>query len=44
MKLAVFGTTDRGIGLSITAGEAARFPLAQATSAELVQSTPSISN
>jgi uncharacterized protein YbjT (DUF2867 family) len=34
----------RGIGLSITAASAARFLLDQATSAELVPSTPSISN
>lgn len=34
----------RGIGLSITAASAARFLLDQATSAELVHSTPSISN
>lgn len=34
----------RGIGLSITAASAARFLLDQATSPELVHSTPSISN
>jgi hypothetical protein len=34
----------RGIGLSVTAASAARFLLDQATSAELFDSTPSISN
>jgi hypothetical protein len=34
----------RGIGLSVTAASAARFLLDQATSAELSDSTPSISN
>lgn len=34
----------RGIGLSITASSAARFLLDQATSAEIADSTPSISN
>jgi nucleoside-diphosphate-sugar epimerase len=37
-------TDGRGIGLSVTAASAARFLLAQATSAEVVYSTPSISN
>jgi len=35
---------SRRIGLSITAASAARFLLAQATSGEIVESTPSISN
>lgn len=34
----------RGIGLSVTAASAARFLLDQATSADVVHSTPSISN
>ena len=39
-----FSPDGRGIGLSITAASAARFLLDQATSPELVHSTPSISN